>query len=280
MLFNLGAFPAARHRLEEAVAIARSASDHRLIVRCLHLLGAILYKRGDYATAGAIFDEEISAARASGDADLVAWAVATRARVTAHDDPDRARAELGQALDHFRATGNGDRTASTLESLGLVELMAGNPRVARSCFEEARTLSLEAHDDDRLQYDLQNLALCALLLDEPVVAAELTISSFTLAQRIGNDGQLVYSLLTAALCASRIGEAELSAQLHGAADALLGKRGETFEPPEARLRERDHVQVRNELGDKAFEATYEAGRRLKVSDAVALALGVDYSGRR
>jgi len=45
MLFNLGAFPAARHRLEEAVAIARSASDHRLIVRCLHLLGAILYKR-------------------------------------------------------------------------------------------------------------------------------------------------------------------------------------------------------------------------------------------
>jgi hypothetical protein len=64
-----------------------------------------------------------------------------------------------------------------------------------------------------------------------------------------------------------------SARLHGAAEQALTVLGETIEPLESGLRDRDCGRLRSAIGAEAFEAEYAAGRALTFEQVLALALG-------
>ena len=64
-----------------------------------------------------------------------------------------------------------------------------------------------------------------------------------------------------------------SARLHGAAEQALTVLGETIEPLESGLRDRDCGRLRSAMGAEAFEAEYAAGRALTFEQVLALALG-------
>ncbi len=70
-----------------------------------------------------------------------------------------------------------------------------------------------------------------------------------------------------ALTATHLGDLKRAATLHGAFDA----RQFPVEALEIGLRDADHVRLRAELGDGAFEIAYQAGRALPLDDAFALA---------
>jgi len=75
-----------------------------------------------------------------------------------------------------------------------------------------------------------------------------------------------------ALAASR-GESELATSLAGAAEQLRESINYNIEPAERRFREAYLASTRVVLSEAVFSAAYAKGRRLKLDEAVALAMG-------
>ena len=90
---------------------------------------------------------------------------------------------------------------------------------------------------------------------------------------MGDKIAISYTLDGFAALAVRRDESELAAKLAGAAEQLRDSIEYCIEPAERRFREGYLVHVRAALSEDAFSAAYEQGRKLKLDEAVALALG-------
>ena len=82
-----------------------------------------------------------------------------------------------------------------------------------------------------------------------------------------------YALIGLAMTGSGQAGMSRSARLHGAAAEALAALGETIEPLEGDLRDRDCQRLRSAMGAEAFEAEYAAGRALTADEVLALARG-------
>ena len=103
-------------------------------------------------------------------------------------------------------------------------------------------------------------------------AEDLFTESFSLARRVMMKPGIAYALIGLAMAGSD-GDPGRAARLHGAAVAALSALGETVDPVEARLRERDCQHLRSVLGPKAFADEYAAGQFLSSEEILVLALG-------
>ncbi len=75
-----------------------------------------------------------------------------------------------------------------------------------------------------------------------------------------------------AALAIRRGEAELAARLAGAAEHLRESINYNIEAAERRFRDAYLASLRAVLSDGTFSIAYEQGRKMKLAEAVALAL--------
>jgi DNA-binding CsgD family transcriptional regulator len=117
----------------------------------------------------------------------------------------------------------------------------------------------------------QNLGFVELLDGDPGNARRHFTDSLDAARTTGVKTYVHGVFLGLALAAGADGDPTVAVTLHGFADAYYERLGRGFEALEARLRDRDHAQLRARLGDAAFEAAYDRGRTLSRADAVALA---------
>ena len=70
----------------------------------------------------------------------------------------------------------------------------------------------------------------------------------------------------------RLGDWHRAGELHGAAQALLDRTGQPWQPGEARLRQDSLNQVRAHLGQEQFDWVYAKGTTLSLEQALDLAL--------
>jgi DNA-binding CsgD family transcriptional regulator len=120
----------------------------------------------------------------------------------------------------------------------------------------------------------QNLGLVDLIDGDPRHARRHFLDSLDTARITGVTSYLPGAILGLALAAGADGDPAIAATLHGVADEHYEQAGRNFEALEAGLRDRDRAQLRDALGDAAFEAAYARGRTLSQADAIALAVGV------
>src|SRR5262249_50780305 len=137
---------------------------------------------------------------------------------------------------------------------------------------ESLEIARELSDHYGVVYETFNLGLADYLGGSADAAAELFAESLRLATRMQMKQSIAYALIGLAMTG---GGARLrpSARLHGAADQALSVLGETIEPLEGGLRDRDRGRLRSAMGAEAFEAEYAAGQALTSEQALALALG-------
>lgn len=83
---------------------------------------------------------------------------------------------------------------------------------------------------------------------------------------------LSVALLGLAMCSTATGNMERWATLHRAADAICEANGFPWQPPEAGPREKDIAALRQQMGERTFEAAYLRGHAMNRPDAIALAL--------
>jgi tetratricopeptide (TPR) repeat protein len=234
-----GHYETARRMYEEGLSEGRAAQDLPQISLSCRGLGGLALLQGNYGTARIFIEEALGVARESNDKFGVARSLNMLGDLARSlGDNAAARPLHEEALEICRQLGNKFAIANILNNLAAAEYSDGDYTTAYSHFAEGLTMAQESGDK--------------------IAGDKIAIS---------------YSLDGFAALAVRRGEPELAAKLAGAAEQLR----ETInfnisEPAERRFRDACLGSLHALLSEEAFSKAYDEGRKLKLEEAIALAL--------
>ena len=257
-----------RALLEAALEGASSAVSFKL----LNGIGMLAKFQGDYAASQQTYQKGLAAGKAAND--LRQIALANRglgAAAQLQGDYAAARKFMEEGLAISRELGDQAGIANSLNFLGDLARQENDDAVARLLFEESLTIYRQLGNKQNVCANLNNLG--AIIYSEGDFAA--AHSNFTEALKTAQESsyQIVisYSLEGFAALAAERKEWKMSAQLAGAAEQMRETIGYETETPDRAFRQKYIEKVRAALGETAFAETIQAGRLLKLNEAVALA---------
>jgi predicted ATPase len=234
-----GDYETAQKMYEEGLTEGRAANHLPQISLSCRGLGGLALERGDYGAARRFFEEALAVARESNDQFGIARSLnmfGDLARI--EGDDAAARPLLEEALAICRQLGNQYAIGNFLNNLAAAEFGEGDYTAAYSHFAESLTMAQE--------------------LGNKIVGDKIAIS---------------YALDGFGALAVRRGESALAAMLAGAAEHLRESIKYNIEPAERRFRDAYLASLRVALSEGTFSTAYGKGRKLKLDEAVALALG-------
>jgi predicted ATPase/class 3 adenylate cyclase len=255
--------------------LALPSASARTSARAKGLTGAagIAYWQNDYDAAHAWYEEAEVIVRELGDRLWLTDALYNSASVAMlRGDVATAQAKFDEGAAIARDLGNDAVTASYLAADGYMAFMTDDLARARSLLEE--TLEIAKRMDDRMSIGMSHhmVAQVARLDRRFDAAAEHYREALRYGQALGDAASMTEPLQGLAAVAIATGEVERGVTLLGANEAIREKLGGG--PPPEWLRLGDPLaDARKILGNDALQAALDAGRRLSVDDAVALALG-------
>ena len=183
---------------------------------------------------------------------------------------EQAERWLREATPLAEQIGDPWQIALCLNNAGEIARARGDYDRARGDYERAEALYRQADalgDHARL---IHTLGYMALHDGDAARAEELFHESLAAFRRLGNKRGMAECLGgLAAVAAQRPGAAEWAATLLAAADAQLALSGAAWWPADRVEVERTRAQLRELLGDAAFEAAWQRGRALKLDVAIA-----------
>jgi tetratricopeptide (TPR) repeat protein len=182
------------------------------------------------------------------------------------DQIEEARADLNEAVEHFRATGDLQGRAVALNNLAWLDIRIGDLDAARRQLKEAVQIATTMGDWWMRVMQLATLGLTWILEGHPEAALPIYADALESADRVG--AQDPYTVIGLAMCESRLGDPRRAAILHGAAIGLVERRNEQLDPIHARAVDEDQTRLRRELGTNKFDAAMEDGKRLTFEQVV------------
>jgi tetratricopeptide (TPR) repeat protein len=234
-----GDYETARKMYEEGLSDGRAAHDLRQISLSCRGLGGLAYEQGEHASARRFVEEALAAARESNDQFGIARSLSMLgdlARSLGDDAAARPLYEEGLAI--CRQLGNKYATANIIINLAAAEYGEGDYEAAYVHFTEGLTMARESGDQ--------------------IVGDKIAISNSL-------DGLAALAVLR--------GETELAAKLAGATECLRESINYNVEPAERRFRDAYLASLRAALSEEDLSRAYGQGRKLKLDEGVALALG-------
>jgi non-specific serine/threonine protein kinase len=235
-----GNYEAARSKYEEGLIEGRAAHDLPQIALSCRGLAGLALSQGNYGTARIFIDEALQLAREANDKFGIARSLNMLGDLARSLGEDAAARPLHEeALEICRQLGNKFAAANILNNLAAAEYSDGDYASAHSHFAEGLNLARESGDK--------------------IAGDKIAIS---------------YSLDGFAALAVERGESELAAKLAGAAERVREKINFNIsEPAERRFRDACLRFLHDMLPEDAFTEAYAQGRKLKLEDAIRLALG-------
>jgi len=274
LLEQTGGYATAEQYCAEGLAIARAAGDDYLIADLLHLRILVLLRRGQPDRALPIIESGLGLARQHNEPHLIARLLAARSfALDLQGDHAGAARDARETVQLYRQAGDRRHVGTTLGTLGYAELSLGELDAARAHLAESLDIARTLNDHYGVVYETLNLGLAEYLGGSLTTGESLFTESLNLAARLGMRASIGYALIGLAMTGSGPAGMSRSARLHGAAAAALAALGETIEPLEGELRDRDCERLRDAMGAEAFEAEYAAGRTLAPDEVIALAGG-------
>jgi adenylate cyclase len=275
-----GDYAATRAPFEESLAIWREMGNKTGIALALDRLGTLAVEQGDYTATRALYQESMMLHRSMGDKRGTAISL-NNLGVLAEEQSDYAAAQAlyEESLMLYRSMGDKQGIAISLSNLGIVAVEQGDYTTAQALYEESMTLHRNMGD----RRGIGTIALCQGLLARAEGHLQQALALFrdglTQVQAIGDQRFMVTALAVLAMAAadrSVEAQAEASgrraAQLGGATDALLESLKTRLERHFRLPYERALTAMRAMLGEKAFAAAWEAGRRMTLEEAITFAL--------
>jgi predicted ATPase/class 3 adenylate cyclase/DNA-binding CsgD family transcriptional regulator len=259
---------------EGAITIARGLADDALAADALAALNWFSFLQGDLSAALARADEAVALARAAGNPTQLVVALGHRAVFKAEaGDLDASIADYQEVLSLARASGDNYTLVVTLVNLGVDQIVAGEFPFALAYLQDAIKVA-DAHGYQHLSAAAEmNLGFAYLMNGDGASARRLLVGVLDRARATSEMTWVHSALLGLALAAGADGDPAVAATLHGAADHQYEEAGQAFDAKESKMRASDHVRLRAELGEAAFDAAYGRGRTLGQADAIALAMG-------
>jgi tetratricopeptide (TPR) repeat protein len=233
MAVESGDFEAGRLRAEEARAIHREHDDAWGVARSVYMLGYAAIESGDFARAEPLFEETVRLMAELGHEQYVGQATFNLAWACGElGDVARSEELSSDNLRRARAIGSRNLEAMSLDSL-----------------------ASHAHEEGRLE-------------DALVMKRD----SLRILRALGDVQHTLDSLGRIANTQVRMGRERLAAELLSASLALHEEAGLKVPLYQQRRNEVMLELLHNELDESAFKEAWEAGMKLSLDEAVALAL--------
>ncbi len=222
---------------------------------------------GDLARADALAREGLALARDLGD-DLAVIEALTLLGFVAEDRGEvaRSRALHEEALALARPLDHPWWTPWAARNAGWLAFLDGDPDAAERLLQEALAGFRRVGNSRGTAVALSNLGGIALRRGEHAQAAALWQDRLHLT---GSDWELRWALEGLAAIAAACGEATRATRLFGAAEALRERLGIILVPGLLPDYEANVARLRAALGEVAFAAAWQAGRRMTPEDARA-----------
>ena len=241
--------------------------------------------QGDYETARMMYEEGLTEGRAAVDLPYISLSCRGLGGLALEQGDDiTARRFVEEALAVARESNDKFGIARSLNMLGDLARMAGDDAAARPLFEEALVICRQLGNQYAIGNILNNLAAAEYGEGNDTAASSHFAESLTMVQELGDKivgdkvvGDKVaisYALDGFAALAVRRGESELAAGLAGAAEHLRESIKYNIEAAERRFRDAYLASLCAVLDEAAFSAAYEQGHKLKLDEAIVLALGI------
>ena len=236
-------------------------------------LAIIANWQGDYAQARILYAAAVRIHEAGGDHRNLAFALYNQGEIErALGEAARAQQCFERSLALCRALGSGPLGLVQV-SLALAALDRGEHDTARALFAESLAVSRETGEEGDTAVALRGLARLARHLGQLEEARICLAESLALHHKQGDTRQITVTLEECAACALALGYAPLAARLLGASAALAGALSAVSTPAEAAETARLAARLRPELGEAAYTAQVEEGKRLTCEEAVGEAIG-------
>jgi tetratricopeptide (TPR) repeat protein len=261
--------------LQAALRLEPTASA---AVRTKALWGAagLAYHHGDYGDAARLSGELLPLARATGDPFHLRNALTIRGVVAMTEQRFAAAVSpLREAVALIRPLGPSWLLGTSHLNLGSALLQSGDLAGARGEFEEALRTYRELGDENFAARATEQLAYVALETGDSQAASKLFRSALESYGELDDRWGLAEALEGFSALNAANGYAGRSAQLLGAAENLREAFGARTLPADRVTIERFLRSARRSLGDEAWRAARDAGRRMALEEAVALAVGGD-----
>jgi predicted ATPase/transcriptional regulator with XRE-family HTH domain/Tfp pilus assembly protein PilF len=271
---NQGDYTVAQALYEEVSQIRRSLGDPRGIASSLNNLGQVARNQGDYMVAQGYLEESIVLYRQLGDKRSIAGALNNLGQVARdRGDNDLALKLYTESLDIRKDLGDRQGVAVSFNNLGQVMRACGNYDSARTLFRESIAMKEELGVKDSLAWSLYNLGAVEYALRDYEQAQRLLRKSLGIRRDLGGDKH------GSALCLLRLaeidvaqGRIEQAARLFGQAEAILEATGGIIERDDLPDYKRSVREVRDRLGEEAWQAAHEQGRAMSIEEATSYAL--------
>jgi predicted ATPase/DNA-binding XRE family transcriptional regulator len=254
---------------------AGTTRDARITARAKQALATLDTTQARFASAAAHSAAALPLARAAGDRQTVAAALAMLGYAAAILDGDIARstAQLEESAAISRELGQGWAVGSTLFGMAMAALRLGDRSRAAELLPVCAAALRTAGSWWYLAGCLLTEAQLALDTGESARAATLCREAIGLSRRLGDAVALPHMLAGLASARAQMGQAARAARLFGAAEALLAQNGAAIEVMAAReAHERYLALARAGLSPDDFRVAWEAGQALSPEVAIATAL--------
>jgi non-specific serine/threonine protein kinase len=266
--------------LTEGRGWLEAALEHRSLdassavrLKLLNMLGYLALTQGDYETAQKRYEEALATSRAENDLRQIALSNRGLGIVAfGKGDIKAARKYIEEALAISRELNDKYVILASLNSLGDIARTEGNNAEARPLFEEALVISKQIDYKLATSGILYNLGAVAYGEGDYKAARSHFAQAVTTSQELGDKIRISCSLDGFAALAAQRGESERAVHFAGLAENLRESIGYEIEPPERRFRDAYISELKTKMKEEEFTKAYEHGRKLKLDEAIALAL--------
>lgn len=269
---------AARNRNAEGaawleVALAAPVTDRRRRARGLHDLGQLLFWQGRYVAAEQQFEEAEALARGVGDVNLIALALAGRARIALGTDLEAARRLCRTALELTESAGDSQGRSSALHVLGVAAQMAGDLAEAKQAMSQRIEAGRRAGNLALVSSEAGNLCMVERQLGNLSTAERLGREALEIDVRRGDGRSIPWKVNGLAAVAAAAGNLELAARLIGVADKTMEAAGGEW-PPDELVQYNETLEIlRAGLGSEELERQRTSGLAMDFNLAMEIALG-------
>ena len=259
-------FPTARALMEEDLALYRELGIPDRIAWSLFALGLFNIEQGEYKNAADSFEESLALFRRLDNKRGIAASLTQMAAALFVSQGDQMMVSplLAQGLSLDREVGDKEGMAVSSLLLGAVALKQGDVATARTRVEEGLLLYREIGYREGIAEALSLLGKVESARGDLALSRALYEESLTMARDLGQRKLIATGLEGLARAIAAQGEPAQAARLWGRAEALREALRAPLHPVERADYEPAVAAVRDQLGEGAFNSTWQEGRLLPV----------------
>jgi predicted ATPase/DNA-binding XRE family transcriptional regulator/uncharacterized protein HemY len=276
LAFQQGDYKQATTLFESSLALFQEVRNKYGLGGMLYGLAQAARAEGWYEKATTVLEEVLALEQNSGSKRLIAYSFYSLGEVAAtQGNYKQAAKRYEEGLAAGRETKNPGAIASGLCGLGKVAWVQGDYKQATQKLETALAISRDAGDKFATTLVLHGLGRVAQSQEDYIKAGSLHMEAIAICQELRDQMSAAFHLESLGTLAAAQNQIKRSAWLFGAAEALYPPL--RFEMSAAELTEHDRAvaAARAALGEEAYRAAYEEGKKMTLDQAVAYAVGRD-----